>query len=250
MVHSPPIKIFYHIYAIEGEAWKPIVKSQLLKLEYSGLLDECKQCYFTVVGPEYKSCIEVIAHHHHPSFEVLEADPEDSSFERIMLLTIHQFCEPGENILYLHSKGVTKPENPNIEYWRGAMEWFLVKNYKRCLEKLQSFDCVGILGRVEPLVHFSGNFWWTTSDYYLSLPKYISFDDYFAPEFYLLQNHENCRFLSLYESGIIDHYEVSVPPRLFRDPSLPSQEALDLITQFNLLGNKKKDLKTCRERRK
>jgi len=40
--------------------------------------------------------------------------------------------------------------------------------------------------------HFSGNFWWTTGQHYLKLPKTLG-DDRHAPEFHLMSAGEDAR---------------------------------------------------------
>ena len=67
------------------------------------------------------------------------------------------------------------------------MEYFLMTHYKDCLEALNTHDIVGVNysgsdAKVGP--HFSGNFWWSTGKYYLSLEKTIG-AHYNDPEKYI-----------------------------------------------------------------
>lgn len=67
------------------------------------------------------------------------------------------------------------------------MEFFLLKEYKVCIRLLEQYDTVGVNFRGD---HYSGNFWWARGDYYLTLPNHIE-KDYFAPERFLLKDHND-----------------------------------------------------------
>jgi hypothetical protein len=74
-------------------------------------------------------------------------------------------------ILYLHTKGVTTPENQCIIDWRKYMTYFNVIKYDQCLDALNSYDCCGVDYSETPTKHFSGNFWWSKSSYIKTLPS-------------------------------------------------------------------------------
>lgn len=75
-----------------------------------------------------------------------------------------------EPVLYLHTKGVTTPENLCIKEWREYMTYFLVEKYQECLDLLKYFDTCGVDLIDEPMKHYSGNFWWSNSNYLKRLP--------------------------------------------------------------------------------
>ncbi len=109
-----------------------------------------------------------------------------------------------------------------IYWWRNYMEFFLLKEYKVCIRLLEQYDTVGVNFRGD---HYSGNFWWARGDYYLTLPNHIE-KDYFAPERFLLKDHnDSSKVFSLWQSGI-DHYRDAYQPRHFID-SLPIWEMLN-----------------------
>jgi hypothetical protein len=74
-------------------------------------------------------------------------------------------------ILYLHTKGVTTPNNQCIIDWRKYMTYFNVVKYQDCLDSLNSYDACGVDFFEEPAKHFSGNFWWVNSNYIKTLPS-------------------------------------------------------------------------------
>jgi hypothetical protein len=114
------------------------------------------------------------------------------------------FLNSNEPILYLHTKGVTTPGNDCISDWRNYMIYFLVAKYKECLEVLKTNDTCGVDLRKDPVLHYSGNFWWANSNY---LKKLDPPENLNTP----LSHRHKCEFWvcskegshsSLYESNI------------------------------------------------
>tara|TARA_R110000868_G_scaffold2821_1_gene19525 strand:+ start:1726 stop:2382 length:657 start_codon:yes stop_codon:yes gene_type:complete len=75
------------------------------------------------------------------------------------------------NILYLHTKGVTSPGNQCVVDWRKYMTYFNIIQYDKCIDSLKGYDTCGVDLVTEPTVHYSGTFWWANSDYIKRLPK-------------------------------------------------------------------------------
>ena len=76
------------------------------------------------------------------------------------------------------------------------MEYYLIKNFKFCLEKLNDYDIVGV-GYMTKIIgpHFSGNFWWSKGSYYKTLPTKADMTnnigpDYLAPESFIFKGNE------------------------------------------------------------
>lgn len=95
------------------------------------------------------------------------------------------------------------------------MEYFLFTKHKKCLEYLNEYDTVGIMTREYPNLHISGNFWWTTADYYLTLPETIGGEPC-DPEFYICLNNPKMMCLSDTKK-YNDLYHFAVVPRLYVD---------------------------------
>jgi hypothetical protein len=137
----------------------------------------------------------------------------DASYERFTLLKIKNYINPDDKVLYIHTKGITRYHThlySNINDWVNLMDYFLIYNYSICLNVLETFETVGI--NYHPHVtnnspHYSGNYWWCTAKYFLSLNDYIP-DDYYAPEFYLFSQRP--RYLCLFYSNV-DQYNVRFP---------------------------------------
>ena len=84
------------------------------------------------------------------------------------------------------------------------MEYFLIEKYKICIKHLNNYDVVGINYCTTP-PHYSGNFWWSTYNYYITLLDSIE------TEMLLFKN--NPKFISLFQSGLegYGHYYNSYP---------------------------------------
>lgn len=91
---------------------------------------------------------------------------------------LHDFCfelQDNAPILYLHGKGVTRGDNQNIQDWVDLMEYFLIERWEDCFDKLEKYDTCGVnLNSHLPHIkhHYSGNFWWSNSDYIKKLPRF------------------------------------------------------------------------------
>jgi len=137
------------------------------------------------------------------------SDLKTGEFITLQLLEAHAFLTPHGKFLYIHTKGITKYWNRSIRDWRKYMTYFVVDNYAKCSEVLESNDACGVDLVNEPARHFSGNFWWARGDYINSLPRIteISAEDADA----ILSLRHNAEFwigmgdgklVSLWNSGI------------------------------------------------
>ena len=183
------IRIFYHITCIGS--WESILNNQIHKIIYSGLYDDCENIYCYVVGAgnlkEYAKCIKILQNIGNKII-IRKTNESDQLNEAFTLSDIRNCINEDTQLLYLHTKGVTRyntniyklgetehvVENlyGNIMDWNNIMEFVLVKNYKACLKELQTHDVVG-MNYVDQPPHFSGNFWWCTGKHYLTLQDVI-----------------------------------------------------------------------------
>lgn len=117
--------------------------------------------------------------------------------------------------LYIHTKGSSRikavnPQPPfpyeNMENWRRIMDHFCIDNAEVCISELENYDLVGCnyisSGSISLKVpsHYSGNFWWSKSDFIRKLPNLDLIDnsDRFLAEFWIgMVNH---KALCLYPS--------------------------------------------------
>lgn len=76
-----------------------------------------------------------------------------------------------DKILYIHTKGVTLPNNECINDWRKYMLYFNVERHKQAINELKTYDTYGVDLVTEPTKHYSGNFWWANTNHIKNLPS-------------------------------------------------------------------------------
>jgi hypothetical protein len=110
-------------------------------------------------------------------------------------------------VLYLHSKGVTKPHVYPIYDWVELMLYYLIEEWRVCIEGLKQYDTVG----VNLHVHYSGNMWWTTGKHLRKIGK-LHMKNYLDSEMHICKSGSH---LGLWNSGI-NHYFDFYPPEKYR----------------------------------
>ena len=188
------IYIFYHIYC--NATTIGIVQDQVTKIIYSGLYDDVKNIYCFLTGStSHINDISAFINTLPSKFIVKDIGKDDTSYERFTLNKITELIGDEDRFLYIHSKGVSKANtsvttwNNNIYLWRSFMEYFLIKRYKDCLEKLKTHDIVSVLYKTVMIgPHYSGNFWWSTGAYYRRLTSAHKIgDQYYDTEAYIFK---------------------------------------------------------------
>ena len=156
--------IYFHVGTI-GDYQKIFdeIYSQILE---SNLLNEVELLNIGIVGNgklnfEKNDKIKV---HTNPNLELGEF------FTLELLKNFSDSVTKNYKVLYLHTKGVTTPNNPCIVDWRKYMTYFNVNQYEKCFDTLEESDSCGVDLVYEPTLHYSGNFWWANSSYIKKLP--------------------------------------------------------------------------------
>lgn len=169
------IRIYYHIAAMND--WQSVVAEQ----------DECL----------YASCLYDAVEYFHVNFagagdceQLLTRKPDViersnlSAFEFPALMALHRDAQPGDKILYIHTKGVSHvhPHRQGSDEWRRYMMWGCVEHWREMLDALDSNDMAGVqwtelngyYARKCCASHvWAGNFWWATGEHIrrLSIPR-------------------------------------------------------------------------------
>jgi len=89
-------------------------------------------------------------------------------------------------IYYFHTKAVKYDKNHFNYKIRKILDFYTLNKYELSLKLLKYYDAVGVSLSRYPKMHFSGNFWWSTSEHVNKLSN-VS-DKYFAPEMYICSN--------------------------------------------------------------
>ena len=101
------------------------------------------------------------------------------------------------------------------------MEYNLITKASECMTFLDTYDIVGVAYSTFNIgPHFSGNFWWSTGKYYLSLAPTIA-SDYHAPEAYIFTGNpkykdiDDGRFVSIPAGEDLNLYKNIIYPALY-----------------------------------
>lgn len=187
------IYVFYHIYC--NEKTEAIVKDQATKIIFSPLYKTLKTIYCFLTGDSSKITeIKSVLSKYSSKFQVVAEGPGDTTYERFTLLKIKDYIKAEDKILYIHTKGVSK-DLDSIYWWRNYMEYFLINSGLECIKLLDTHDIVGVaLSTYLIGPHYSGNFWWSTGKYYLSLPSVIA-SEYHDTEAYIFSGNPKYKVL-------------------------------------------------------
>lgn len=215
--------IFYHMFYY-GDCIERFNKT-LQRIKSSGLYNNTNLIFLNVVGTnnlteqitslqanDFKICISNISTETHGEMDTL----------RLLWDTAQNFNDT-DNILYLHSKGVSKPDSKNVDAWKDYMEYFLIDKWETSLETLSKHTCCGVNLQVEPMKHFSGNFWWARGSYIKTTKRFsvqnssYVLDSRSYCEFWLL-DHSNCNPFSLHNSNI-NHYSDFYSEDMYKTPN-------------------------------
>lgn len=176
---NKPIAIFYHCVFQDSptQVWTmapQIINEQMGWLRDVGLLHSTTQMHCGINGGlESAAWAESILPE--KSFKTLHGLQCKNELRTLRMLETWLKLNPGWNVLYFHSKGVTKPTEMATR-WRNCMMRQLVSNWRQCQEALKFYDSVGCHWLMPPLTPpgqniWAGNFWWATSDFLATLPK-------------------------------------------------------------------------------
>lgn len=158
-------KVYVWIHVGLLGRWKEILKEELDLLKSSGLAKHAK-IFYCVVGGSKKNVEPFMGGLDH---ECVGDYKDVRLYECPTLHHLHNFAKQNSNkkVLYIHTKGTSRPKDSNSDEWRRYMLYFLVGHYKDCLYFLDSYSTVGI--HLVSGNHYSGNFWWAQTNHLCTL---------------------------------------------------------------------------------
>lgn len=167
---------YYHLYA--GGMWQVPVEEHIAALNKSGLINSLDFMGIGLVGSEdnrKRAKIELTASLGSTLNWKIVAE-ENAGFEQVSQSTI-DLSEPAK-ILYAHTKGAANHRHDQ-DNWRREMTAGTIYHWRECVDLLDKYDAVGCRFRKDPFRHYSGTFWWATSDYLRTLApiSYVYRDD-------------------------------------------------------------------------
>lgn len=167
--------------------WEERLIKQLERIKLSNLYDKSDEIYLVVCDSNQnnKEKINLILEEY-PKYQLKYHI--HNWYEAHALSFIDDLGRDGNDrkILYFHTKGVfNKYKNFNTEEihdlkingirnWVEILEFFLIDKWEECVEKLETFDTVGVTNSNN---WWWGNFWWTNSKH---IKNNIPFKDYFS----------------------------------------------------------------------
>lgn len=177
-----PIAIWYHclfrgtVRPIDEGFAINLMSEQMQKMEAVGLARAAKEIWIGVNGDRDDSALAMAMA---PAGSIVIAHGAGSCSEITTLNVLSAWSKQhaGWNVLYFHSKGISHPESPNIQ-WRLNMEHHVLENWQTCISDLDAgYDAVGCYW-LTPEEHrglirtpfFGGTFFWAKSEYLASLP--------------------------------------------------------------------------------
>ena len=170
-------KIYFHYWCTPRTF--NILSRTIDEIRDSGLWDNVKVITINVMGPAWENHIHHIqieyprkvvpTHYRSEKLTEYIGDTSRGGMELDTLELLHNDTlntPVAHNILYLHGKGCVHP-GPHLRYksreeWRKSIVDKVVYDWKSCVDQLKTNPPVG------PNYgggHYSGNFWWATSDH-------------------------------------------------------------------------------------
>ena len=200
----------------------------------SGLYDACTGLFYGCSCPDCENVVTRTMNTAYTKAVALPTVPAPSHTHEnwtINATILFARAHPGCHVLYLHTKGVTNVSQSQ-RYWRHWMTDYMVGLWRVCVRLLASgyykqgraimcvcvpsSECtVGVNYLRVPWakIHYSGNYWWASSDYLatLSLVQPMDESDRMQAEMKLLENHISGRHVNLGTERWISNLYTWVP---------------------------------------
>lgn len=198
--------IYIHICCINN--YREIFREIMFYINNSGLYDKVREIRCCILGALDNSILI------EDKLKIRASSCNLSLYETFTINTMYEDCKHEDmNILYLHTKGVTRGNSVYIAQWREYLCYFNIYRYITCLELLKHNDAVGVSLYEGPELHYSGNFWWSKSEYIRKLKPCVQ-KNHNSPEFWLTEKRIGL-YRCLWHSGV-HHYDTFYPRELYK----------------------------------
>ena len=244
--------IVYHIYCVGN--YIEIVTQQLNRLKTSGLYDWCDKLEITCVNTlgDFNAIEELVKDLNKVTLNKFT----NNSYEYEGINKVWEYSQNYKGkVFYFHTKGVSNTytttqniqeslcKKQGIAWWKEAMEYFLIDNYKECIQKLDEYDQCGLTNING---WWWGNFWWSN----LSWPKSNEkpkIGDRWSFEAWL----NNCRRPLIYEFYHFEFnpYYTKLPNDIYISKEKYKDSKIEVIKAFyGILGEQQDEGKPLLER--
>ena len=190
-----PVDLFWHIYIDQQniERGIQIIQRQFEKIKKSELIDRVRVVNIVFVGNVPFPCEDI---RQHPKVRILATIGR--GYEGVTSYCIKRTCDTQKHeslIVYLHNRGMSHPSDSPSEDWTLMMEYFVIERWKQCLQILTNKYTCGCelwahTDRMNPsdfIYHYSGNFWWSRSEYIKKINPPVFGDRHVESEDWILQ---------------------------------------------------------------
>ena len=169
----PPPAVFYHVAAMN--TWRSVVTEQVRLLAHVGLT----AVTIGLLGDaDDAATVTALAARHGVTATIGFQRPDLSLAELPTLSLLYQWgrCQPaGATVLYLHTKGVSRPADRGRQAWRRLMQRHVVGDWRANVGYLTEgvrggADLVGVNWIESPAMpYFAGNVWMARADWVAGL---------------------------------------------------------------------------------
>lgn len=189
--------VYIHICCMNN--WSEVVEKLLSDIKESGLYDKITKIRCMLLVKKLDLTIL-----RDPKIEIIGFSDDYSLYEQATINKMYEdSLKEDFKVLYLHSKGIKfNGNNPGVTDWVKFMSYFNIYKHEHCLKLLDVHDAVGVNLITEPVLHFSGNFWWSKSEHIRKLGP-CPYINYNSPEFWVTSISGD--FMGLWTS-FVNHY--------------------------------------------
>ncbi len=216
-------KIIIYLHVCQKGQWKRSFNMIYDKIKESGLYDNIDEIRFGIVNDT--GILEDLELFKGPKTKIIHVG-YSHEYERPTLLHMRNSIE-NENTntkyLYCHTKGIkwfgSNIENRVID-WINLLIYWNIEKWRDAVILLEKYDTYGCnFYKKDHLYpnHYSGNFYWVTSNHLNKLEKTIG-PQYHQPEFWIFNTNEPFNHFNAYSSGLQGggHYERTYPSNLYK----------------------------------
>jgi hypothetical protein len=212
-------KIIYFHVCQKGD-WKRSFNMIFNKIKESGLYDNVDEIRCGIVNDIATLITDPLLND--PKIKIIHVG-YSHEYERPTLLHMRNNIQPDTKYLYCHTKGIqwfgTRRENYVID-WINLLIYWNIEKWSDAVLELERYDTYGCnfwKDNINFPDHYSGNFYWVTSDHLKKLNTTIG-PHYNDPEFWIFNTTKSYTNFIAYSSGLEGggHYENPYPQHLYK----------------------------------
>ena len=219
------VRIYYHIYAIEGV--ESIIDEQIYLIEKYFNFPFQLNIGISIANENVtsKSLLNKIYAYNKHNYKIRDIRCRGNEFTTLDLIEEDRnIFGDSDYIFYLHTKGASKINEWNYDYlvdWRNLMHFFNIEKYNSVFKIFETteYNTYGINLKtptnIKKMAYF-GNFWWAKANYIKTLDnKKMDKGNRIDAEFSFIQCGENWKPFTPFNSNV-NHYYEAFPKEKYR----------------------------------